>query len=250
MKHKKRIRILVLAAAGLLLAAGLTLGVLAYNGLLGAYHPLQTPKDGQIRVACVGDSVTYGFGIPDRSKKGYPAALQALLGDGYCVNNYGYSGRTLCLLGDRPYRVEKLCTESREFLPDIVVLMLGANDSKPYNWNATVSGEQVYPAQFESDLRDLIALYRDLPSAPRVYVMGPLPAYADKSGKVRYDIQPDVIQDEIRPLVLRVAREMGVGVIDPYPAFEGKPDLFSDGLHPTAEGAALLARTVYDAILG
>ena len=80
--------------------------------------------------------------------------------------------------------------------------------------------------------------------------MGPLPAYADKSGKVRYDIQPDVIQDEIRPLVLRVAREMGVGVIDPYPAFEGKTDLFSDGLHPTAEGAALLARTVYDAILG
>ena len=248
MKRKKRIRILCFVLAGLLAAAGLTLAVLAYNGWLGAYHPLQTPKDGQVRVACVGDSVTYGFGIPNRSKNCYPAALQDLLGDGYCVNNYGYSGRTLCLLGDRPYRIENLCTKSREFSPDIVVLMLGANDSKPYNWNTEIGGEQAYPTLFESDLRDLISMYRDLPSNPKVYVVGPLPAYADKSGKVRYDIQPDVIQNEIRPLVLRVARETGAEVIDPYPAFEGKPNLYGDGLHPTAEGAGLLARIVYDAI--
>lgn len=250
MKHKKRIRALLFTAAGLLLAAGITLAVLAYNGLLSAYHPLRKPKDGQIRVACVGDSVTYGFGIPDRSAACYPAALQTLLGDGYCVNNYGYSGRTLCLLGDRPYRVETLCTESRTFSPDIVVLMLGANDSKPFNWDTTVGGAVSYAQVFEADLRDLIAMYRDLPSHPKVFLATPLPAYPDKSGTVRYEIRPDVIRDEIRPLILRVAEETETNVIDLYPVFEGKTDLYSDGLHPTAEGAALLARTVCDAITG
>ena len=248
MKRKKTFRILCGALAGLLVLAGVTLIVLADRGLLSGYHPLKTPKEGQLRVACVGDSVTYGFGIPRRSANCYPAVLQKLLGDGYCVNNYGYSGRTASLMGDRPYRTEALCTKSRAFAPDIVVVLLGANDSKTFNWNTEVAGMRLYPEQFKADLRDLISVYQDLPSHPQVYVATPLPACADNSGKVRYSIQPDVIRDEIRPLTERIAEETSAPVIDLYPVFDGKPELYSDGLHPTAEGAALLARTVFDAI--
>ena len=249
MKRKKTIRIIAAALAGLLILAGATLLIIADRGRLNGYHPLETPKEGQIRVACVGDSVTYGFGIPRRDAYCYPAVLQKLLGDGYCVNNYGYSGRTASLMGDRPYRTESLCTESRAFAPDIVVILLGANDSKTFNWNTEVAGLPLYPVQFEADMRELITVYQDLPSRPQVYVATPLPAYPDDSGTVRYSIQPDVIRDEIRPMIERIAAETGAPLIDLYPVFDGKPELYSDGLHPTAEGAALLARTVYDAIV-
>ena len=248
MKRKKPIRILCGALAVLLVLAGLTLLILADRGRLNGYHPQQTPREGQLRVACVGDSVTYGFGIPRRGENCYPAVLQTLLGNGYCVNNYGYSGRTACLMGDRPYRTEHLCTESRAFAPDIVVILLGANDSKAFNWGTEVAGVIAYPGQFEFDYGELIAMYQALPSHPKVYVATPLPAYPDGSGKVRYDIQPEVIRDEILPAVRRIAEKTGAALIDLYPVFDGKPELFSDGLHPTAEGAALLAQAVYDAI--
>ena len=248
MKHKKGIKILCAALAALLAAASISLAVAIDLGRLNGFHPLKQPKAGQIRVACVGDSVTYGFGIPHFSKNSYPAALQRLLGDGYCVNNYGYSGRTACLMGDRPYRAETLCTKSREFAPDIVVMELGANDSKTGNWGIRVAGVIAYPEQFAWDLKELIAMYQSLPSHPQVYVASPLPAYADGTGKVRYGIQPDVIRNEILPITQRVAADTGAKWIDLYSVFDGRTELYSDGLHPTAEGAALLAQTVYDAI--
>lgn len=250
MKHTKGMRILCAVLAGLLVCAAVTFAVLADCGRLNGYHPLQTPKEGQVRVACVGDSVTYGFGIPRRSKNCYPAVLQDLLGEEYCVNNYGYSGRTACLLGDRPYRIETLCTESREFSPDIVVILLGANDSKSFNWSTEIAGQQAYPTLFEADLTELVSVYQGLPSHPAVYLASLLPAYADKSGKVRYEIQPEVIRNEILPIIDRIAAKTGVTKIDLFSVFDGKPSLFSDGLHPTAEGAALLAQTVYAAITG
>ena len=248
MKNNKRIRRLCAILTGILILAGLTLLIVADRGLINGYHPLKSPETEQIRVACVGDSVTYGFGIPRRGTDSYPAVLQKLLGDGYCVNNYGYSGRTGSLMGDRPYRVETLCTKSREFAPDIVVILLGANDSKTFNWNTEVGGMRLYPDQFEADMLDLVTVYQDLPSHPKVYAATPLPAYPDDSGTVRYSIQPDVIREEIRPIIERIAAQTGASVIDLYSVFDGKPELYSDGLHPTAEGAALLAQAVYDAI--
>ena len=197
MKRKKTVKILCAVLAALLTVSGVTSAILADCGRLNGYHPLKTPREGQIRVACVGDSVTYGFGIPHFRTASYPAALQKLLGDCYCVNNYGYSGRTASLLGDRPYRTETLCTKSREFAPDIVVILLGANDSKTFNWSIEAAGKRIYPSLLETDLKELISVYQALPSHPKVYVATPLPAYADGSGKVRYEIQPDVIRDEI-----------------------------------------------------
>ena len=249
MKRRKTVKIICIVLAVLLVVAAAVPAVIADRGLLSSYHPLKKPKDGQIRVACVGDSVTYGFGIPHFNSNSYPAALQKLLGDGYCVNNYGYSGRTACLLGDRPYRTESLCTKSREFAPDIVVILLGANDSKTFNWSAEIGGEQVYPKQFEEDLTELIDTYRSLPSGPKIYLATLLPAYPDSSGNVRYEIQPDVIRDEIQPIIRQIASDTSTDLIDLYPVFDGKTELFSDGLHPTAEGAALLAQTVFDAIV-
>ena len=56
------------------------------------------PEDG-----CIGNSITYGAFIANRDQNSYPAQLQAYLGDGYEVRNYGVSGRTLLTQGDYPY---------------------------------------------------------------------------------------------------------------------------------------------------
>ena len=49
----------------------------------------KAPRKDAIRVACIGNSITDGYGIDMATQKGYPAILQNKLGDGYEVKNYG-----------------------------------------------------------------------------------------------------------------------------------------------------------------
>ena len=60
------------------------------HGILNV-HNLKSAKDGQIRVACVGDSITYGCMVSNWTKNNYPTQLGNMLGGGYCVNKFGYS---------------------------------------------------------------------------------------------------------------------------------------------------------------
>ena len=57
----------------------------------------------RIKVACIGNSITYGYGLPDRATQSYPVQLQKMLGESYQVENFGKSGATLLNKGHRPY---------------------------------------------------------------------------------------------------------------------------------------------------
>ncbi|HOV77962.1 MAG TPA: GDSL-type esterase/lipase family protein, partial [Sedimentisphaerales bacterium] len=88
-------------------------------------------------VACIGDSITYGSGIADRANDSYPAQLQRILRQydpAWQVSNFGVSGATLLRRGDKPYIRESAYTAALASKPDIVVIKLGTNDSKPQNW--------------------------------------------------------------------------------------------------------------------
>ena len=233
MKKKTGIIFGIVIAAALLIAAAVCI-FLANKGLLSAYHPQQQAKEGQIKIACVGDSVTYGFGIEGWKRKNYPAQLQTMLGDGFCVNNYGYSGRTAQSTGDRPYVNEKLYAQSKAFQPNIVIFMLGSNDSKAYNWDKE---------NFIKEYKTLVESYVNLESKPTVYLMAPPPVFA-VDGKVKYDIEQKTIANEIVPLTKQMAKEMQLECIDLYAIFEGKENLFSDGCHPNAAGAKIIADAV------
>lgn len=233
MKKKTGIIFGIVIAAVLLIAAVVCI-FLANKGLLSAYHPQQQAKEGQIKIACVGDSVTYGFGIEGWKRKNYPAQLQTMLGDGFCVNNYGYSGRTAQSTGDRPYINEKLYAQSKAFQPNIVIFMLGSNDSKAYNWDKE---------NFIKEYKTLVESYVNLESKPTVYLMAPPPVFA-VGGKVKYDIEQETIANEIVPLTKQMAKEMQLECIDLYAIFDGKENLFSDGCHPNAAGAKIIADTV------
>lgn len=224
--------LILIPATGLLWTAG--------KGCLPWFHPAREARPGQTRVACVGDSITYGHGIRGWFRNSYPAVLGRLLGPGYCVNNYGYSGRTAGKTGDYPYTQERLYRKSLAFQPDIVILMLGTNDSKPTNWRGREA--------FREDLREIIRAYRQLSSSPTVFLMLPPPAWPLDGKPVQYDIRADVIADEIRPAVRAIADEEGLPLIDLYEVFANKAQMFPDGVHPNAEGAKLIAETVYHAM--
>jgi lysophospholipase L1-like esterase len=120
-----------------------------------------------IKVACVGDGITWGWKIVDPNENSYPAVLQKILGPQYTVKNFGIRNLTLCKQGNDPYWNHVLFSESTEFKPDIAVIMLGSNDAKPINWP--------YESDFIFDYLDLIKHYRAL--GARVYIASPPPVY-------------------------------------------------------------------------
>ena len=83
-----------------------------------------------IKIACVGNSITFGSGIANREKNAYPQQLQAMLGMKYEVRNFGVSSRTLLKKGDHPYWETEAYNTALLFKPDIVYIKLGTNDSK------------------------------------------------------------------------------------------------------------------------
>ena len=216
----------------------LVLALAVYMGMLDRLHILPRPKPGQTRVACVGDSITYGFFVRGQLWNSYPSILQKLLGESYCVGNFGFSNRTASEDGDYPYTAEKLYKKSLDFQPDIVLIMLGSNDSKPNNWN----GES-----YARSLTELARSYMDLGSSPRVLLMTP-PSVFHFWKKVLWTIQGDVLENEVVPICRRVAEDLGLELVDVHGAFFGKKELFADGCHPNVSGARLLAETVYKAI--
>ena len=87
----------------------------------------------KVKVACVGNSVTYGYGLQDREHDSYPVRLQQMLGEGYEVQNFGHSGATLLYKGHRPYIGLPEFHQALDFKPDWVVIHLGLNDTDPRN---------------------------------------------------------------------------------------------------------------------
>lgn len=186
-----------------------------------------------IKVACVGDSITEGAGLGTNT---YPAVLGRLLGTNYQTFNFGVGGTTLLRKGDYPCWSTAAFQNATNSAPDIVIIELGGNDAKPQNWQ--------YQTQFAGDLGDMIDLFANLSSHPRVFVCQCTPAYGLAAG-----ISPDVIKNEVIPLIKQVAKQKGVMTVNLHTALSGRPELFADLLHPNAAGAAILAKTLHGALL-
>ena len=189
---------------------------------------------GKIKVACVGDSITYGHGISDRNMT-YPKQLGRILGEGYEVENFGVSGTTALHLGNSPYMATRRYQEALNFQPDIVVIKLGTNDSKAAN--------MAHIDNFVSDVKTLISSFENLSSKPKVFLCLPVPAYSN--GKAPLSINGDRIIGEIIPLLKKVAAESkAVEIIDLFAPLSGHSDMFPDKIHPNADGARVIAETV------
>lgn len=192
---------------------------------------------GITRVACVGDSITAGSGLPNPGQSSWPAVLAQLLGPAYQVGNFGVSGATLLREGDLPYVSTPEYKAAQEFHPHIVVIALGTNDSKPQNWR--------FRAHLERDLYAIVRTFRRLPGNPTVYVCTPPPVFED-----RWGIRATIIARDIAPRIREVCAREGWPLIDLHAALRGGADQFPDGIHPDAAGAASIAGAVEWAFRG
>ncbi|MBR4925046.1 MAG: alpha/beta hydrolase fold domain-containing protein [Prevotella sp.] len=211
------------------------------------------PKPDAIRVACIGNSITDGHGIEMAPQHGYPAQLQHMMGKDYWVKNFGVSGRTLLSKGDLPYINETAWLDAQAFNPDIVIIKLGTNDSKPQNWQ--------YGSEFKQDLQQLITrLCPGIGSTkkkgkkqaqpevkqPKIYLCTPIPAF-----KPSWNINDAIIANDIIPIEKEVAKEYGLPVIDLYTPFSGNSDLVQpDGIHPNDKGVRKMAEIISAALKG
>ncbi|MDP4184031.1 MAG: GDSL-type esterase/lipase family protein, partial [Bacteroidota bacterium] len=190
-----------------------------------------------IKVACIGNSITFGATIDDRSRDSYPAQLGTMLGIKWEVRNFGVSGRTLLSKGDYPYIKESAYQEALSWQPDIVLIKLGTNDSKPQNWK--------YKSDFEKDYLNLIRSFESLKSKPTIILSCAVPVFNNGG-----EINESIIKNEVNPLVKKIAEEKNLHVIDLYTPFVGKGKLFSDGIHPNSAGATEIAKIIYFNLTG
>ncbi len=190
-----------------------------------------------IRVACVGDSITFGAGVAERKKNSYPVQWGRVLGAKWDVKNFGVNGATLLKKGDKPYWTLGAYKSALAFNPNVVVIKLGTNDTKPRNWK--------HKAEYVADYVALIKSFQALEAKPKIWLCYPVPAYPE-----RWGISDKVIREEVKPMLDQVHAQTKCPIIDLYSALSDKADLFPDKIHPNAAGATLMMKEIHKAVAG
>jgi len=187
-----------------------------------------TAYTGPIRLACVGDSLTFCDDC-------WPVHLRKQLDTRWDVGNFGVGGATVFKRSVVPYITDKL-PEVVAYHPDVVVIFLGTNDSRLRYW--------YYKEEFEQNYHELINTVKAMPSKPRIWICLPPPTFPGQwgidDGRLR----------EMQPVIRRVARRHGIPVIDLYQPFVGRSERFPDQVHPDAIASSEFADIIYRALVG
>lgn len=235
---KKGWKILLAVLLVLVLVIGCGFVYLYKNGMSGMAHTTE-PAQGQIKVACIGDSITYGHGTTGWPKNNYPSVLQNLLGQEYHVNNYGVSSQCVQDTADRTYTDLEHYRQSLAYGADIVVFMMGSNDTKPENW--------IDAAAFRADLEAILDSYGDA-EIILCTISSAFFLEGQTEGVTSHDIQP-LVAEEMAQVIREVANDRGCTLVDIYALTAAHPEWFAnDGVHPNNDGAAAIAQAVCEAI--
>ena len=196
----------------------------------------KSPNENAVRVACIGNSITDGFGIGMAPVKGYPAQLQKKLGNGYEVKNFGVSARTMMNKGDLPYMNEMAWRDAQAFNPNIVIIKLGTNDSKTHNWAKGAD-------EYRQSMQAMIDTLKALPSKPKIYLCSPIPAFKDS-----WTISDSVIVNGEMPIIQKLAKKNKCQFIDLHTLYNYSDLMQKDGIHPNAKGAEKMAEIIFDVL--
>jgi lysophospholipase L1-like esterase len=185
------------------------------------------------KVACVGNSITYGYGLDRQDLENYPLRLDSLLGTGWATTNLGNSGKTMLRAVGDAYWSQPEFPKALALLPDVVVIELGTNDSKDYIWT-------YHKAEFSKDYRAMIDTFRTLSSKPQVWA-----TLQPRANNLSWNMPDTTIARQVNPLILSTAMAAAAGVIDLRTGMAGHPEwMLSDSVHPNAAGALAMAKIV------
>ena len=187
-----------------------------------------------IRLACLGDSITFGVGAG--AGRSWPDQLQRMLGDGWDVRNFGHSGASVAKGNKHSIWSQKEYANALLFHPDVAIILLGTNDTKPEN--------RTGKAQFPKLYKELVTSFASLSSQPRIFCGTP-PHVAKKGA---FGINEEGVLEQM-PMISQVAKDWNAGVIDVHGATM-HDEWFKDNVHPSAEGAAAIAKAAYRSLTG
>lgn len=199
-----------------------------------------------VRIVCVGDSITWGVGVPNRHTQVYAALLQKRLGKGYDVLNCGHGGATALkhIARHHPgwmvsYWQVPQFKRATEFKPNIVIIMLGTNDSNPCN-------RLKVRKDFTRDYSDLVRHFKTLSTHPRIFICLP----PSLENPVVTGPRPAIPAHGVVPRIVRIIRAMHLTGINIFHALAGRWNLFNRGhIHPNIKGQAFMAKIIYHALL-
>lgn len=196
----------------------------------------------KVRVACIGNSITYGWGLPNRTQNSYPAVLQDKLGAGYEVKNFGHSGATLLSKGHNPYVATAAYREMLSFKPDIAIIELGLNDTDPRNFPH-------YRDEFLPDFHRLLDTIQRCNAFTKIFICKMTPVF---TGHQRFMSSTHEWYKILQEQIAQVAQTRNITIIDLNEALHNRPDLFTDAatIHPGQRGAYLIGQIVYKHLSG
>ena len=233
---KKKTIVLIIIFTILTIGAGY--GIFQYISI-NKPQPKET-GEGEVTISCVGDSITYGLGVFYDRELSWVSILPKKLGNNYKTVNYGISNRTMMSTGNYPYLNEEIADKFMNAEEDIILFMLGTNDSKICNWN-----EEIFERDYESFVNKLL----EKKGNPKVYIMIPPKLYLEDSGETNPN-EKNLIEGVIPTIKRVLERVRDVEVIDLYAVTENHPEWFDDGIHPNKEGNEAIANEIASVIKG
>jgi acyl-CoA thioesterase-1 len=198
-------------------------------------------QDYHVRIGFIGNSITFGVTLTNPKTECYPAQLGHMLqekyGDTCILGNFAITTRTMLKHGDFPIWNDVEFRDAWKFAPEILLICLGTNDSKPQNWD-------LYGHEFYDDYKSMIDTFRIRNPHVQFLVCHPAPAYREVWG-----IRDSVIRNGVIPAIDSILDYSGATLVDFYTPLIDSVSLFPDYIHPNFRGSGALARIVYNTMM-
>ena len=189
-----------------------------------------------LSIVCLGDSITFGYKLADPVHQSFPGQIAKQAQGNWKILNCGVNGATVLEKGDLPISSQKAYQRAIKAKSDVIILMLGTNDTKHHNFQ--------FRDEFVDDYIKLVKTLKNLPSHPYIIACSIPPIFKNYPNGLTTERE-----QEINKLIRQAVTASGIDFLDIYPALSKNRAYFIDGVHPNASGAKAIATLVYNKIV-
>lgn len=202
-------------------------------------------QNSKVKMAFIGNSITagvYDYGKTDQQASyatQFGLLMKEVYGDTLETLNGGVSGRTLTKHGPRPIWVEPAFQKALDFAPDICLIALGTNDSKP-NLYELVQNE------FYNDYQCMIDTFKAVNPNVLFVVCLPPPIWEGHPYSPESPHNDTLLLNYTIPLIQSIAKANQATVVDFHTPLVDSMQYFTDHLHPNKEGHQVMGKILFD----